>query len=351
MAGSHSTTVTQLSRRSREVFRLIVDVYVRTGDPVGSRTLARQPGMDLSPATIRNVMADLEDAGLLCAPHASAGRMPTEAGLKLFVDGLLEVRDLAEGERRCIDARCQAAGHSVEALLVEATDTLSGLSHCVGLVMSPKLESPLKHIEFINLAPGRALVILVNDKGLVENCVINVPQTVSTTELAEAANFLNARITGLTLEEARETILTELEGKRYQLDKLVRKVVKAGLAIWNGGVGNTSLIVRGQSHLLEDVMALDELKRIRALLETLENGERVLRLLEQASRAEGVQIFIGTENELFLMSGCAIIMAPYRDRVEQIMGAVGVVGPTRINYARIIPMVDYTAKTIGRLIG
>ena len=349
--GLRTTTVAQLSERSREIFRRIVDAYVRTGDPIGSRTLAQQLGMDLSPATIRNVMADLEAAGLLHAPHTSAGRLPTEAGLRLFVDGLLEVGDLTDEERRRIDAQCRAGGHSIEEMLGKATATLSGLSHCAGLVMAPKLESPLKHIEFINLGPGRALVILVNDKGLVENRIINVPDTVSVTALVEAANFLNARLPGLTLEEARETILAEIENKRHQLDELTRKVVEAGLAIWNGGIIGGVLIIRGQSHLLEDVTALDDLERIRALFESLENGERVLRLLEQAHRAEGVQIFIGAENELFLMSGCAMIVAPYRNRREQIIGAIGVIGPTRIDYARIIPMVDYTAKMIGRLIG
>ncbi|VBB69083.1 Heat-inducible transcription repressor HrcA [invertebrate metagenome] len=351
MTGLRNTTVAQLSERSREIFRRIVDAYVRTGDPIGSRTLARQFGMDLSPATIRNVMADLEEAGLLRAPHSSAGRLPTEAGLRLFVDGLLEVRDLAEEERRYIDTQCQAAGRSVEDVLGEATAALSGLSHCVGLMMAPKLESPLKHIEFINLGPGRALVILVNDKGLVENRIIDIPDKVSTTALIEATNFLNARITGLTLEEVRETILVEVEDQRCQLDALTSRVVEAGLAIWNSRISEGVLIVRGQSHLLEDVTALDDLERIRTLFEILENGERVLRLLDQAHRADGVQIFIGAENKLFLMSGCSIIVAPYRNRVEQIIGAIGVVGPTRINYARIIPMVDYTAKMIGRLIG
>ncbi|KAF0138535.1 MAG: heat-inducible transcriptional repressor, partial [Rhodospirillaceae bacterium] len=225
MAGVHSATGAQLSERSREILRRIVDAYVRTGDPIGSRALARQSGMGLSPSTIRNVMADLEGAGLLRAPHTSAGRLPTEAGLRLFVDGLLEIGDVAEEERRCIDAQCQAAGRSVKEMLGEATATLSGLSHCAGLVTAPKLENPLRHIEFINLGPGRVLVILVDDKGLVENRIIDVPNTVSFSALVEATNFLNARIAGLTMEEACETILAELESKRHQLDTLASKVV------------------------------------------------------------------------------------------------------------------------------
>ncbi|MBF0093934.1 MAG: heat-inducible transcriptional repressor HrcA [Alphaproteobacteria bacterium] len=351
MATPSTPAITLLSERSREIFRHIVDAYVQTGEPIGSRTLARRLGIDLSPATIRNVMSDLEDAGLLRAPHVSAGRLPTEAGLRLFVDGLLEVGDLATEERNRIDVQCQAAGRSLEEVLGEAVNALSGLSHCAGLVLAPKTESPLKHIEFIALGPGRALVVIVTGNGVVENRVIAVPQGLPPSALVEASNFLNRRLGGRTLEEAKADILKELEGKRHQLDALTTHVVEAGLATWAGGNKGGSLIVRGQSHLLEDVTAVDELERIRILFSALESGEQFLRLLELANGAQGIQIFIGAENQLFALSGCSMIVAPYRNGNEQIVGAIGVIGPTRINYARIIPLVDYTAKMIGRLIG
>ncbi|HXP97028.1 MAG TPA: heat-inducible transcriptional repressor HrcA [Telmatospirillum sp.] len=348
---TRSKNVIELSERSREIFRQIVDAYVATGEPVGSRTLSRRLSMTLSPATVRNVMADLEDAGLLYAPHTSAGRLPTEAGMRLFVNGLLELGKLAESERDRIDAHCRTTGKSLETLLEEALSTLSGLSRCAGLVLAPKSQVALKHIEFVPLGPGRALVVLVTDDGLVENRVLELPREVTPSALVEATNYLNARLIGRTLDEAKRQILDELESQRTQLDELTGKVVAAGLATWAGGNKGGQLIVRGQSHLLDDVTALDDLERIRALFEALETKEQLLNLLELTHGAEGVQIFIGAENELFKVSGCTMIVAPYHNSREQIVGAIGVIGPTRINYGRIIPLVDYTAKVIGRLIG
>jgi heat-inducible transcriptional repressor len=348
---TRSKNVIELSERSREIFRQIVDAYVATGEPVGSRTLSRRLSVTLSPATVRNVMADLEEAGLLYAPHTSAGRLPTEAGMRLFVNGLLELGKLAESERDRIDAHCRATGKSLETLLEEALSTLSGLSRCAGLVLAPKSQVALKHIEFVPLGPGRALVVLVTDDGLVENRVLELPREVTPSALVEATNYMNARLIGHTLDEAKLQILDELESQRTQLDQLTGKVVAAGLATWAGANKGGQLIVRGQSHLLDDVTALDDLERIRALFEALETKEQLLNLLELTHGAEGVQIFIGAENELFKVSGCTMIVAPYRNSREQIVGAIGVIGPTRINYARIIPMVDYTAKVIGRLIG
>ncbi|MDR3439648.1 heat-inducible transcriptional repressor HrcA [Telmatospirillum sp.] len=349
---TRSKNIAELSERSREIFRQIVDAYVATGEPVGSRTLSRRLAKSLSPATVRNVMADLEDAGLLFAPHTSAGRMPTEAGMRLFVNGLLELGSLAAAERDRIDAQCQTTGKSLESLLEEALATLSGLSRCAGLVLAPKSQVALKHIEFVPLGPGRALVVLVTDDGLVENRVLELSREVPASILVEATNYLNARVVGHTLEEAKRQILEELESQRTQLDELTSKVVAAGVATWAGGnKGGGQLIVRGQSHLLDDVTAIEDLERIRALFEALETKEEMLGLLELTHGAEGVQIFIGAENELFKVSGCTMIVAPYHNSREQIVGAIGVIGPTRINYARIIPMVDYTAKVIGRLIG
>jgi len=343
--------ISELNERSREIFRLIVDGYVQNGEPIGSRTLSRLLGQHLSPATIRNVMADLEDAGLLYAPHTSAGRLPTEVGLRLFVHGLLEIGNLGEDERRNIESLCAARGKSVPQALEEATLALSGLSHCAGLVVVPTQERPLKHIEFVYLGPGRALVVLVTEDGLVENRVIELPLGLPPASLVAAGNFLNARLIGRTVEEARTDVEGEIASHKAQLDELTARVVATGLASWAGGDKDTALIVRGQSHLLGDVTALADLERLRSLFDMLETKETVLRLLDASRRGEGVQIFIGAESHLFGVAGCSLIIAPYQNSREQIVGAIGVIGPTRINYARIIPMVDYTAKVIGRLIG
>ncbi len=344
--------ISELNERSREIFRHIVDAYVETGEPIGSRTLARRLGMSLSPATIRNVMADLEDAGLLHAPHTSAGRVPTDAGLRLFVNGLLEVGALTAAERAAIDVQCAAAGRSLSQFLEEATSTLSGLSRCAGLVLAPKVDAGLRHIEFVQLGPGRAMVVLVTENGLVENRIIEVPVGMPPATLAQASNYLSARLVGRTLGEARAAAADEVEAHRAQLDELTTRVVEAGLATWAGPNLNqgSTLIVRGQANLLGDVTALADLERIRALFQALEAKEAMVKLLDAANQADGVQIFIGAENDLFSLAGCSVVIAPYTNAREQIIGAIGVIGPTRINYARIIPLVDYTAKLIGRMI-
>jgi heat-inducible transcriptional repressor len=347
--------IAAMDERSREVFRRIVEAYVETGEPVGSRTLSRQISDPLSPATIRNVMADLQDLGLLYSPHTSAGRLPTERGLRLFVDGLLEVGRLSSEEREQIEAQCAAGGRSTAQVLEQASTLLAGLGRGAGLVIAPKSDAPLKHVEFVPLAPGRTLVVLVTERGLVENRVIETPVGLTPQQLAQASNFLSAQLTGRTLAEARADILRRLEESRAELDLLSQKVVEQGLAVWSTpekAAGSEGvLIVRGQSKLLEDVHAMEDLERIRRLFEALEQHESMARILEQAQAAEGVQIFIGAQNELFGLSGCTTIVAPYRDANERIVGAIGVVGPTRVNYARIIPMVDYTARVVGRLVG
>ena len=342
-----------LSERSRAILRHVVEAYVETGSPVGSRTISRRLGMSLSPATIRNVMADLEELGLLYAPHTSAGRLPTETGLQLVVNGLLEFGDLTEEERTEIETKCAASGLGLSQILQEASALLSGLSHCAGLVMAPKVESKLKHIEFISLGPGRALVILVGDSGLVENRVIDVPLGMPASSLVEASNYLAAKLVGRTLGRTRKEVRKEIEEHRAALDELTTRVVEAGLATWsetdsgNDGV----LIVRGQANLLEDVTAVADIERIRTLFEALETKEALLRLLDTTEVAEGVQIYIGSENELFGLAGCSTIVAPIvRDGQEKVIGAIGVIGPTRINYSRIVPMVDYTAKIVSQLI-
>ncbi|MFQ5775771.1 MAG: heat-inducible transcriptional repressor HrcA [Kiloniellaceae bacterium] len=346
-----SSAIQALSDRSREIFRQIVDAYVESGAPIGSRTVSRRLGMTLSPATIRNVMADLEELGLLYAPHTSAGRIPTEVGLRLFVHGLLERGNLTKEEQERIESQCAASGRSLPEVLEEATNILSGLSRCAGLVVAPKIEEPLKHIEFVLLGPGRALVVLVFASGAVENRIIDVPVGMPASSLIEASNYLSARLVGRRLDEALASIRKELEEHRAQLDELTEKVVEQGLATWAHDDRGGALIVRGQAQLLEDVTALDDLERIRKLFSVLETKEALLRLLDLTSTAEGVQIFIGAESELFSLAGCSVIIAPYANSRQRIVGAAGVIGPTRIDYARIIPMVDYTAKVIGRIVG
>ena len=345
-------TIRELNDRSREIFRLIVDAFMESGEPIGSRTLARRLDLGLSPATIRNVMADLEDAGLLFAPHTSAGRLPTEAGLRLFVDGLLEIGNVAETERQELESHCAAAGKTLDELLDRATTTLSGLSRLTGVVYAPKVDSPLRHIEFVYLSPGRALVVIVNENGVVENRVLELPRDLPPSTLVEASNYLSTRMVGRTLAQALDDIRTELKQHRAQLDALAEGVVQAGLATWTEGGNSTgSLIVRGQANLLDNVGAVADLERIRMLFSALETKETMLRVLTLTDTAKGVRIFIGSDNELFRVAGCSMIVAPFRNAREHILGAIGVVGPTRMNYARIIPMVDYTAKMVGRILG
>ncbi len=352
MSSPAKPVVTELNERSREIFRLIVEAYVETGEPVGSRTLSRRGNFDLSPATIRNVMSDLEEAGLLFSPHTSAGRLPTEAGLRLFVNGLLELGGLSEEERSGIDGRLIGSGKSLAQALEEATSALSGLSRCAGLVVAPKIERrALKHLEFVPLNPGRALVVLVTEDGLVENRLIDVPLGTPPSTLVAAGNYLNARLVGQTIDEAKLTILAEIDSRRAQLDELTARLVEAGLASWAGGNEGSALIVRGQANLLEDVTALADLERLRTLFDLLETREAMVRLLDATREGEGVQIFIGADNPLFGVTGCSMIVAPYSNRNEHVVGAIGVIGPTRLNYARIIPLVDYTAKVIGNLLG
>ena len=345
------SAIQALNERSRDIFRHIVEAYVETGAPIGSRTISRRLGMALSPATIRNVMADLEDLGLLHAPHTSAGRLPTEIGLRMFVHGLLERGNLTKDEREQIDAQCAAAGRSMPEVLEEATNMLSGLSRCAGLVVAPKGDEPLKHIEFVLLGPGRALVVLVFASGSVENRIIDVPAGMPASSLIEASNYLSARLVGRTIDQGLSDIRRDLAEHRAQLDELTSRVVELGLATWATDDRGGALIVRGQAQLLEDISGLEDLERIRQLFAALETKEALMRLLDLTGAAQGVQIYIGAENELFSLAGCSVVIAPYTNSQQKIVGAIGVVGPTRINYARIIPMVDYTAQVIGRIVG
>jgi heat-inducible transcriptional repressor len=346
--------IADLDARAREILKLIVDAYVATGAPVGSRTLAQKLGLNLSAATIRNVMADLEDLGLLRAPHISAGRVPTEAGLRLFVDGILEIGALDPAARASIERECQATGQNLPDILDRATHQLAGLSACAGLVLAPKTDRSLRQIDFVALAPGRALVILVTEDGLVENRVIETPPGLPPSSLTLAANYLNAHLAGRTLDEVRVEVESEIALKQTALDALTTKLVTSGLAIWAGEADSRAggqLILRGQAHLLQDIQALEDIDQVRKLFEALETRASMMRLLEATGAAQGVKIFIGAENAVFAATGYSLVLAPYMNSREQIIGAVGVIGPTRLNYARIVPMVDYTAKMIGELLG
>ncbi|MSP00033.1 MAG: heat-inducible transcriptional repressor HrcA [Acetobacteraceae bacterium] len=342
-----------LDARSAAVLREIVEQYVETGEPVGSRTLSRRLPMNLSPATIRNVMADLTDTGLLYAPHTSAGRLPTDLGLRLFVDGLLQFGELSEDERGSISAALEASGRSLEDTLTEASSMLSGLSAAAGLVVAPKAEGALRHIEFVPLGPGRALVVLVAADGHVENRVIEIPPGLPPSALQRAGNYLNNRLSGRGLAELRSVVSEELAANRTELDALSAQVVASGLATWTGEGGRGgNLIVRGQGRLLADVTQIERLAAIQILFERLETQETMLKLLELAETSDGVRIFIGAESGLFGTSGVSMVVAPARSEgTGRIVGAIGVIGPTRINYGRIIPVVDYTARVIGRLLG
>ena len=340
-----------LNQRSLDIFRRIVEGYLATGEPVGSRNLSRLLTTPLSPASVRNVMQALEESGLIFAPHTSAGRLPTEVGLRFFVDALLEMGDIDEEERRRIEQ--QIAGpqdRTFETILTEATTMLSGMSRGAGIVVTTKDNVRLKQIEFIRLEPERALAVLVGEDGNVENRVLPIAPDLPASALVEAANYLNARIRGRTISQVRVDIEAARQAAEKELGELTAKLVDAGLASWGQGRGQSQLIVRGQANLLTDLKAVEDLERIRLLFADLETKKDVIDILNRAEDGEGVRIFIGSENKLFSLSGSSMIAAPFRDGQQRIVGVLGVIGPTRLNYARVVPMVDYTSKLLARMV-
>ena len=347
-----SSGLADLGERSREIFRQVVESYLANGEPVGSRNLARLLPMSLSPASVRNVLADLEDAGLLFSPHTSAGRLPTERGLRFFVDAMLQVGEVGAEEGGRIEAKMRAASRhtTIETALAEASTLLSGVSRGAGVVVTTKADPRLKHVEFVRLDPGRALVVMVGEDGSVENRLLDLPSGLPASALQDAGNFLNARIRGRTLAEARAEVEAARQTMRRELDALTARLVEAGLATSVGSGEGRQLIVRGQANLLEDLRAAEDLERVRLLFADLETQTDVIDLLSRAEGGEGVRIFIGSENKLFSLSGSSMIAAPFRDGQSRIVGVVGVIGPTRLNYARIVPMVDYTARVVSRLL-
>ena len=342
-----SPSVTELNERARTVFREIVDSYLASGAPVGSRTLSKLGSLGLSPASIRNVMQDLEELGLLAAPHTSAGRLPTDLGLRMFVDGMMQASEPSADERAAIESGA-AGGAAFEDVLARTTSVLSGLSQCAGLVLVPKAELVIRQLSFVPLAPGKALAVLVGADGTVENRVLDLPPDLPSIVLIEAANYINTRLAGSTLALAAERLRAEVAADRAALDATTAAAVEAGLAAWSSdGAARPVLIVRGQSHLVEGAVDLD---RVRQLLGEIEDKEELVRLLELVRGADATKIFIGAESRLFSLSGSSVIAAPYRGHGGRVVGVVGVIGPTRLNYARVVPMVDYTAKALSRLV-
>jgi heat-inducible transcriptional repressor len=343
-----------LDNRSREIFRRIVDSYLTTGEPVGSRNVSRILATTLSPASVRNVMADLEDMGLIYAPHTSAGRLPTDFGLRFFIDTLMEVGDLSKEERDRIDheVNTRSDPSSVEAVLSDAGQMLSALSRGAGVVLAAKQDIRLKHVEFVRIEPTRALAVLVAENGGVENRIIEIPRGLPTSALIEAANYLNAHFRGRTLAEARVDLERQRDERRREVDKLTDRVISAGVATWSGAAGDSAtLIVRGMSNLIGDVKALEDLERVRLLLDDLESKKDIVQILGLAEQGEGVRIFIGSENKLFSLSGSSLVVAPFRDSADKVVGVLGVIGPTRLNYARVVPAVNYTAQLVTQLLG
>lgn len=342
--------ITELNARSREVFRYIVDSYLETGSPVGSRTISKFSSIALSPASVRNIMADLEELGLLRSPHISAGRVPTDTGLRLYIDGLMEIGALSADEQRQIETECKVKGLSPQDMMAKATNLLSNLSSCASLVIAPKTtDRAVRQVQFIRIDPLRVLVVMVLQSGLIENRIMEVARALPDTALISASNYLNARLDGRTLKETQADIQKEITDGKSQLDAITQRLVQDGIALPQE-LMEGHIIVRGQSRLLQDVKALDDLERARALLSYLEEQQNMLRILDSIGEAQGVQIYIGTQSEIFDQSGWSMVISPYRNAQEKIIGAIGVVGPTRLDYDRIIPMVDYTSKVMTKLI-
>lgn len=344
--------LSDLNDRSRAIFGRLVETYLASGDPVGSRTLSKSLELGISAASVRNVMQDLEQLGLLDSPHTSAGRVPTELGLRLFLDGVLEIGDISPEERQQIESAIAAHETDMTAMLDEAGNLLSGLSHCASLVFAPTAESPIRHLDFIALGDGQGLAVLVMEDGTVENRVFDVPRGVTHSAMREAANFLNAHLRGTSLPQAKDLVAQEIETHRTELDQLAASLVERGIALWDrGGQGmHERLVVRGRANLLEESQTADDLDRMRRLFDDLEQKRDLAQLIDMVQEGEGVRVFIGSENKLFSMSGSSLVISPYRDSSRRVIGAIGVIGPTRLNYGRIVPIVDYTARLVGRMV-
>lgn len=339
-----------LDNRQKEIFRLLVDTWLGSGDPVGSRALERLLGNSLSAATIRNVMMDLEGMGLLRSPHTSAGRLPTQTGLRMYIDGLLEINPLQEQERQRIEAECLATGHTTDDVMSRTSSLLSGLSDWVGLVVAPKSNKPLRQLQFVRIEPARVLLAVVFADGSVENRLMQLKEDVSPSVLEQASNFLNSFVAGKTLAEVHDEMTLQIKAQKTVLNSLVQKLVEQGIAVAVPEASSGHLIIRGTSRLLQDVKAMEQLDRAKQLLQALENQETVSYLLGEAGQADGVQIYVGTESRMFTDSGWSMVLSPYKSAGGRIVGAIGVIGPNRLDYGKIIPIVDYTSQIMARML-
>jgi heat-inducible transcriptional repressor len=341
-----SQPISELTDRMREIFGHVVEAYLERGVPVGSKVLASS--VSLSPASIRGVMQELEERGLLTHPHTSAGRIPTDSGLRLFVDGIMQAAAPDPRERRAIERQI-ARDQPIEDALAAASAALSGLSHAAGVVLAPKRELRLKQLNVVPLSSTRALAVLVGTDGSVENRIISLDGGPGADALTAVSNFINERLAGLTLAEAEARLRAEILDRKEAIDAAAAELVASGLAAWSQDHSRRPvLIVRGQANLI-DPTAAEDLERVRQLLDELEDRQEIARLLESAHDAPGCRIFIGSENRMFALSGSSVIAAPYRGSQGEVVGVVGVIGPTRLNYARVVPMVDFTAKALTRL--
>ena len=341
--------IQEMNERSKIVFRNLVDSYIETGEPVGSQTLANTLAEEISPATIRNVMQDLEVLGLLDSPHISSGRIPTQQGLRLFVDTLLEIGEISNKEQEIIDYSIKEDPKNLSNILTRAGSVLSGLTKSASLVLAPKIEAAIKHIEFVSLSPERALAVLVTADGMVENRVFEPPLGQTQSDFREAANFMNSYAKGLTLSELREVMEREVSKRKLEIDKIAAQLVKDGLAVWDGkDTDNSRLIVRGRANLIDGTTAEEDFEKIRELFDDLERKQDIANFINLTEKGEGVRVFIGSENKLFSLSGSSLVISPYMNSEHRIIGAVGVIGPTRLNYGKIVPIVDYTAQLVGR---
>ena len=340
----------RLSERSKLILKSVVESYLETGDPAGSKTILKKIGINISSASIRSILANLQKDGLLYAPHVSSGRLPTDKGMRLFVDGLLEFGRLSKNEQQNIKNQCQSSGKSYQKVLEEASKTISGLSNCAGIVIAPKFQNKIKHIEFIRLNEGQIMSIIASDNGVVENRILDSKINYNDSALKQVSNYLNSKFVGKTIEEIKLSILNEINNSKTELDNLSKRLVKEGIIELAPNSETPYIFLHGQSNLLGDEIVSKDLDQIRKLFDDIENKSNFLNVIENTNKAQGVQIFIGAQNFLFKHSGISMVMAPYKNKEQKIIGAIGVVGPMRINYAKIVPLVDYTSKIIGRII-
>jgi len=340
----------ELSDRSKQIFKSVVETYLETGSPSGSETILKKGGVNLSSSSIRLILANLQKEGLLFAQHTSAGRLPTDKGIRFFVDGLLEFGRLTQDERDNIKQQCLAKGTSFQEVLDEASKVISGLSSHTCIVVAPKNQNSIKHIEFIRLNSSQVMSIIASANGQIENRIIDDGGVYTDNILREISNYLNAKYLNKSIGEIKRNIQLEINNSKGRLEVLSQNLVQKGILEIAPNSENPYIFLHGQSNLLEDEIISKDLDQIRKLFDEIENKTNFLEILENTNSAKGVQIFIGSQNFLFKHSGLSMIMAPYKDKDQKIIGAIGVMGPTRLNYAKIVPLVDYTSKIIGKVL-